>query len=114
MSKSDNIWVTKVREKLTGYSPKYNASDWDALKMNLPKPKGWLGLSKPISNWIQVILVVSATTIAAYFIIKTYLNTDNSNAIENTKVENSREDTVLNNDSVEMQNSIHENELEKK
>ena len=113
MSKSDNIWVTKVREKLTSYSPQYNASDWDTLKKDLPKTKGWLGLPKPISNWIQVILLVSATTIAAYFIVKTYLKTDNSNVIENTKFESSREDNVLNNDSVEIQSSIHKNELEK-
>lgn len=104
MSKSDNIWVTKVREKLTGYSPKYNTSDWDALKMNLPKSKGWLGLPKPISNWLKVIVLASATGVAAFFIVKLVSETDNSDTdrIEISEINNNQKEILTSSDSIEL------------
>ena len=108
MSKSDNIWVKKIQEKLTNYSPEYNASDWDALKMNLPKPKGWFGFSKPTLNWLKVIVFVSATGIAAFFIVKSFPETDNydTNKIEISEINNSQKEIRANSDSVEIIESI--------
>jgi hypothetical protein len=70
MSKSDNKWVDKVRDELNNYKPSYNAADWEALKPNLPKANGWLGIPNTLLNWIKGAILVSAASALVFIGLK--------------------------------------------
>lgn len=71
MSKHSNNWINKVREELINYSPEYNASDWEALKGNLPKPKTTSFWTKSKLNLWKGILLISGIAAITLVLLKT-------------------------------------------